>query len=68
MDRLSYFISFIQSYGPSFEEVAIDLKEHIALDQNFKSQLNNGALKRLQHLHYVEPLHSDLITKSGIST
>lgn len=47
MERLSYFLSFIQSYGPSFDEVADRLIEAQAKEQNFKVQLNNHNLDHL---------------------
>ena len=42
MDRLSYFITFIQSHGPTYEEVAFTIKENMVLDKTFKMALDNG--------------------------
>ena len=66
MEHLSYFISFIQSFGPTWEEVAEALKEGQAKEKNFKMQLNNHNLDHLLLLNYNEPLYYDMKVKTGL--
>lgn len=68
LDRLSHFISFIQSFGPSYEEVHSYLKENMQVDKKFHLAYKNGQLETIDKMHYNDPLYSDLVTKLGITS